>query len=200
MEILVATSNKGKIDEFSEIMDNLGLKVFSVYEKYRDFIMPDETGGTFEENAELKACSAYNFTGVCSIADDSGLEVDALGGAPGIYSARYAGENASDKDKIDKLLSEMDKIPDEQRTARFVCEICCVLPGGERIFSRGECEGRISRNVSGDGGFGYDPIFLIHEGRTFAELSSQEKNRISHRGIALRKLYSKLKDKIKEYK
>lgn len=197
MEFLIATSNKGKINEFNEIMGKLGIKAVSVYDRYKDFVMPEETGNTFEENAKLKADTAYDFTKSCVVADDSGLEVDALNGAPGIYSARYAGENATDEDNIKKLLNQLSGVGQKYRTARFVCVLCCVLPGGERIFSRGECEGRISETVAGEGGFGYDPIFLTAEGKTFAELPGDEKNRISHRGIALRKLYLKLSDRFK---
>ena len=200
MEMLIATSNKGKIREFSEIMGKLGINITSIYDRYKDFIMPEETGKTFEENAEIKAYQAYKVTGECSIADDSGLEIDALDGAPGIYSARYAGICADDTDRMNKVLNDMEGITDEKRTAKFVCVICCVLPGGAKIFSRGECQGKITTELRGTGGFGYDPIFLTSNGKTFAELSKNEKNEISHRGVALRNLYFKLKDKIKEYK
>ena len=197
MDLLIATANEGKAKEFSELLKPLKINVKPIYEFDKNFFMPEETGETFEENAKIKAESVYMATKMATLADDSGLQVDALNGAPGVYSARYAGENASDKEKIEKLLSEMKGVPKEKRTARFVCVICCILPGGEKVFSRGECEGIVSDEIHGKSGFGYDPIFLTSKGKTFAELSFEEKNKISHRGIALRGIYSKLKDKVK---
>ena len=196
MDLLIATANKSKVKEISELLEPLKINVKPVYECYKGFSMPEETGKTFEENAKIKAESVYIATKMATLADDSGLQVDALNGAPGVYSARYAGENASDKEKIEKLLSEMEGVPQEKRTARFICVICCILPNGEKVFSRGECEGRISNEIHGENGFGYDPIFLTSKGKTFAELSFEEKNRISHRGIALREIYNRLKEKV----
>ncbi len=196
MDFLIATSNEGKVKEISGIFASLNLKVRSVYEIDKNFLMPEETGKTFEENAQIKAESVYKLTKMATIADDSGLEVSALSGAPGIYSARYAGENASDGENIDKLLEKMKGVPESQRGAKFVCAICCILPNGEKIFSRGECCGFISNHMAGTKGFGYDPVFLTSSGKSFAEISEQEKNEISHRGIALKELYKKLKDVI----
>ena len=196
MDLLIATANEGKAKEFSELLKPLKINVKPIYEFDKNFFMPEETGETFEENAKIKAESVYMATKMATLADDSGLQVDALNGAPGVYSARYAGENASDEEKIEKLLSEMKGVPKEKRTARFVCVICCILPGGEKVFSRGECEGLISNEKLGESGFGYDPIFLTSNKKTFAELSFEEKNKISHRGIALRELYNKLERKL----
>jgi non-canonical purine NTP pyrophosphatase, rdgB/HAM1 family len=194
VEFLIATSNAGKVREISKIFAPLDIKVKPVYEIDKNFSIPKETGKTFEENAELKAESVYKLTKMATIADDSGLEVSALDGAPGIYSARYAGENASDQENIEKLLHDLKGISRLRRGAKFVCAICCILPNGEKIFSKGECYGFISERVVGKGGFGYDPVFLTPSGESFAEISEQEKNTISHRGSALRKLYKKLEN------
>lgn len=198
MKFLIATSNKGKVKEFKDILSKLKIDLISLNEYNKKIKLPNENGSTFEKNAEIKALNAYKITGLPTIADDSGLEVDALNGAPGVYSARYAGENASDRDRINKLLKEMDTVPDVYRTARFVCAICCILPSGEKIFSRGICEGFIARKPVGNSGFGYDPVFLTSSGKSFAELTSDEKHLISHRGNALKNLYLKIKDKMEE--
>ena len=134
-------------------------------------------------------------TGLPAVADDSGLMVDALGGAPGVYSARYAGEDATDEQRNEKLLQELKDVPAEQRTARFVSAVCCVFPDGETVQVRGECEGTIAFAPSGSGGFGYDPLFLVGE-KTYAELSAAEKDAISHRGRALCALQKELQKKI----
>ena len=198
MRFILSTGNANKVKEFNNIFVPMGIEVVALSDTGLLIGMPDENGDSFEENAEIKALEVYNVSGQASIADDSGLEVDALDGAPGIYSSRYAGEGASDKDRIDKLLFEMRYVPESQRTARFVCAICCILPGGEKIFSRGECEGRISFEIKGNNGFGYDPIFIANNNnRTFGEMSKSEKDKISHRGLAIRNLYSLLQDKIK---
>ena len=153
----------------------------------------EETGTTFEENAFIKAESGCRESGMPCIADDSGIAVDYLDGAPGVYSARYAGENSSDAENTEKLLSELEKIGDEERSAKFVCAICAVRPDGERIFVRGESEGVILKEQKGEGGFGYDPVFYVEKfGKTFAELTADEKNSISHRGEAFKKLCQKL--------
>ena len=146
----------------------------------------EETGSTFEENAFLKAAAACRQAGIPAIADDSGLEVDALGGAPGVHSARYAGENASDADRNLKLLAEMAHLPEDERTARFVSAICCVFPNGDLVSARGECRGKIGYEPIGDNGFGYDPLFIVSSGLSYAQLSADEKDVISHRGNALR--------------
>ena len=154
----------------------------------------EETGSTFEENAELKAAAACRQTGLPAVADDSGLQVDALNGAPGVFSARYAGEGATDADRNNKLLLEMSGIPDEKRSARFVSAICCVFPSGDKVYARGECEGKIGYEPKGENGFGYDPLFVVSDGRTYAQLSDEEKDAISHRGNALKIFSQNLKE------
>ncbi len=192
MKFLLSTSNLGKLNEFKQILSPIGIQVVSTKDINLDMKFPEETGNTFEENAYIKANRAYELSGLPSIGDDSGLQVDALNGAPGIYSARYAGENASDKEKINKLLYELKDIPEEKRTARFVCAISCVISNEKNFFVKGICEGSIAFNPVGNNGFGYDPIFICKNGKTFSELKSDEKNKISHRGIAIRKLYLEL--------
>lgn len=190
MEFIIATHNADKIQEFRRILEPLSIKAVSA-----DLPEVEETGATFAENAYLKAISAFHAAGKPAVADDSGLEVDALGGAPGIYSARYAGENATNEQRIAKLLNELGDVPEEKRTARFVCAICCILPNGDLLTARGECPGKIAFAPRGTDGFGYDPVFLTGE-KTFAELSAEEKDDISHRGKALR-LFA---EKLREYK
>ena len=138
--------------------------------------------------------AAFSKTGISSVADDSGLVVDALGGEPGVYSARYAGEGATDAQRIEKLLKNMQGIPKEKRTAHFVCSICCVIDENTVITAEGVCDGTISYEPVGDGGFGYDPIFMTEDGRSFAQLSNEEKDALSHRGKALRILFDKLSE------
>ncbi len=143
---------------------------------------PEETGTTFEENAWIKAAAACRETGLPAVADDSGLMVDALDGAPGVYSARYAGEGANDADRNAKLLEALREVPEERRTARFVSAICCAFPDGSQVTARGECPGRIAYAPRGDDGFGYDPLFIVADGlpgagRTFAELTGGRKGR-----------------------
>ncbi len=154
----------------------------------------EETGSTFEENAFLKASAVTETTGEAAIADDSGLCVDALGGAPGVLSARFTGNHADSDEARNRFL--LEKMKDaEQRSARFVSCICCTLPNGDVLRSRGECEGEILYAPRGDNGFGYDPIFLVKAaGRSMAELSAEEKNRISHRAVALRRFQEELRD------
>ena len=154
----------------------------------------EETGTTFAENAYLKAKAACEQTGLPAVADDSGLVVDALNGAPGVYSARYAGPDATDAQRMDKLLHELDGVPAEQRTARFVSAICVVYPDGERMDVEGVCEGSVAFAPRGHDGFGYDPIFLVGE-KTYAELTPAEKDVVSHRGKALRELAARLEER-----
>jgi XTP/dITP diphosphohydrolase len=180
VKLVVATHNRNKVQEFQRILQPLSIEVITA-----DLPEVEENGTTFAENAYLKAISAFHATGKAAVADDSGLEVDALNGAPGIYSARYAGENATNEQRIAKLLDALKDVPEEKRTARFVCAICCILPNGDIITARGECPGKIAFEARGNGGFGYDPVFLVGE-KTFAELSAEEKDKISHRGKALR--------------
>ena len=176
---VIATHNQNKVKEFGRILTPMNISVTTA-----PLDEVEETGTTFAENAFLKADAACRQTGMPAVADDSGLMVDALGGAPGVYSARYAGENATDRDRIDKLLENLKDVPAEKRTGKFVSAICCVFPDGKRMEAQGECRGTIAFAPRGDGGFGYDPIFLIN-GKTFGELSPQEKDSVSHRGRAL---------------
>lgn len=185
MDIIMATHNRHKLEELSRILRPLGLR--AVGEAETGFHLPEveETGTTFEENALLKARSACAFTGMTAVADDSGLCVDALDGAPGLYSARYAGEDADTDANNRKLLQALKDVPEGQRTARFVSVVACVFPDGREFCVRGECEGSIAFEPHGNGGFGYDPLFLSPIGY-FGEISAEEKDRVSHRGAALR--------------
>ncbi len=187
MKLIVATHNQSKILEFRRILEPLSVEVSPA-----DLPEVEETGKTFEENAYLKAFSALRATGEPCIADDSGLSVDALGGAPGIYSARYAGEGASNGQRIAKLLEALKDVPKEKRAAKFVCAVCCVFPNGDLLTARGECPGGIAFAPRGEDGFGYDPVFLTGK-KTFAELTAEEKDKISHRGKALRLFAEELK-------
>lgn len=188
MKFIIATHNKKKLAEMERILNPIGIEVSTA-----QLQEVDETGTTFAENAYLKANVACKETGLPAIADDSGLAVDALNGAPGIYSARYAGEHATDLQKMEKLLYELKDVPKEKRTARFVCSICCVFPNGDYITAEGTCEGTIAFELTGDGGFGYDPIFLVGE-QSFGQLSNEEKDRMSHRGKALMLFSQKLQE------
>ena len=190
MEIIIATKNEGKLTEFRRMLEPLGFCVFSQVQA-GILNQAEEDGLTFEENAKRKARYIFERTGKATIADDSGLCVDALKGAPGVYSARYAGENASDADRNRLLLRNMEHVPEQQRTAKFVCAIAVVLPK-EEFCVFGECRGMIGYSPKGNGGFGYDPLFLVGD-RSFCVLSAEEKDRISHRGIALRALVEELK-------
>lgn len=191
MKFIIATNNPKKLIELERILKPLGIDAVSAKEAGVVLDDVEETGTTFAENAFLKANSAYKKTGMPSVADDSGLSVDALNGRPGVYSARYAGENATDKDRYTKLLGEMKDIPEDERTAHFTSAICCILSDGSKIEVEGRCDGRIAFEPSGDGGFGYDPVFLYGE-RSYAQLTAEEKDKVSHRGKSLRKLQEEL--------
>ena len=184
MKFVIATHNVHKLDELRRILAPLGV------EADIDPALPEaeETGVTFAENAFIKADEACRFTGLPSIADDSGLTVDALGGEPGVYSARYApvGQRKA------TVLKKLQGLPTEQRGAGFVSAVCCVFPNGDVVTAEGVCRGHIGEEARGDGGFGYDPIFVTENGRTFAELTPEEKDAISHRGRALRAFAEKL--------
>lgn len=195
MKFIIATNNPKKLKELERILNPLGINAVSA--KAAGIVLDnvEETGTTFSENAFLKADSAFKMTGLPSVADDSGLSVDVLDGRPGIFSARYGGENASDDDKNKKLLKEMENVPDEKRTAHFTSAICCILPNGEKIEVEGICEGKIAFEPCGNGGFGYDPVFLVGD-KSYAQLTPEEKDAISHRGIALRKLQAELKKRV----
>ena len=180
--LLIATSNPGKLREFRTLVP-IGVEIVSLSDL--NLNAPDETGATFMENAELKAQAASRSSGLVALADDSGLEVDALNGAPGVFSARYAGEPPCDARNIEKLLTELARRPDATRSARFRCAISVASPQGVLARGEGRCDGRIAESPRGTNGFGYDPIFLLEDGRTLAEHSSEEKNAISHRSRAI---------------
>lgn len=189
MKVIVATKNKHKLTEFSRILEPLGYQLIS-QEEACPGIEVEEDGATFLENARKKAVEIFRRTGLPTIADDSGLCVDALDGAPGVYSARYAddeGFSHNDKANNRKILRKLEGLPMEKRTARFVSAISFVLGEGDLVECQGTCEGHIAFEEQGDNGFGYDPLFLV-EGGSFATISGEEKDRISHRGNALRKL------------
>lgn len=186
MKLIAATGNKNKLREMQEILSPYGYEIVLSKEAGAD-IEVEETGKTFEENAKLKASAIYRLTKTAVIADDSGLEVDALDKRPGVYSARYAPEG----ERCSKLLSEMEGVIDENRTARFVCAIYFISESGKETCVRGECEGKIGYEERGSNGFGYDPVFMIGD-KSMSELSSDEKNKISHRGTALKKLSEEL--------
>jgi len=195
MKIIAATKNKNKLREFGQILQ--GFEIISQEEAGVD-IDVEETGTTFEENSMLKAKAIFDATGIAAIADDSGLCVDVLDGAPGVFSARYGGEGYDDAGRVRLLLENMKSVPDEKRGARFVCAITLVDKNGI-ITARGECEGKIAYTPRGENGFGYDPVFFVEQfGKTMAEISPEEKNQISHRGKALEIFSKKLENK--EYK
>lgn len=191
-KIVLASGNAGKLREIVRILGDLDLTV--VPQSEFGVADADETGSTFAANALIKARHAADATGLPAIADDSGLRVDALDGRPGVYSARYAGPDATDDKNNDRLLEELDGVPDDQRGAAFHCVACFVMPGEtEAIFAEGEWRGRILRERRGEGGFGYDPLFFVPElGVSSAELDPEEKNARSHRGQALDALARKL--------
>lgn len=194
---IIASNNPHKVEELDRILNPLGITSVKAKDAGINLGEVEETGKTFAENARLKAQAAYKISGLPSVADDSGLMVDALGGAPGVYSARYAGENATDADKISKLLSELKGVPENERTAAFVSSICCILEDGSMIEVSGRCSGKIAFEPVGEGGFGYDPVFITDSGKSFAQLSAEEKDKISHRGNALRALKTELEKVIK---
>lgn len=186
--IIIATKNKGKAKEFERLFIPLGFEVKTLIDldEIEDI---EETGKTFEENAIIKAEAICKVTGQVTIADDSGLIVDALDGAPGVYSARYAGLEKNDEANMDKVLKELGDTPDERRTARFYCALAIAYPDGQTRTVHGTCEGTILRVRRGNNGFGYDPIFFVQElGASMAELDSVQKNQISHRAKALKNL------------
>lgn len=184
-EVYLVTRNEGKLREVKDILSPFSISVRSIYEVC-DVGTVEEKGESYALNALLKARRGFEKTGKISLGEDSGLEVDYLEGAPGLYSARWGGENASPGDKISLLLELLRGVPQQKRTARFVCVVALVWEGGEEIF-RGVCEGYIAEEARGEAGFGYDPIFVFPpEGKTFAELGSEFKNRYSHRSRAFR--------------
>jgi len=211
-KIVLASRNKRKLAELSAILGDLDIDIIPLPD---DAPEPEENGETFEENAVIKARSAMEFTGLPALADDSGICVDALNGAPGVFSARYGSPEyfgyakthglqpdmkplppqAGDRERVLRLLGEMSQVPDDKRQARFVCVIAYVEPGDGIVTVRGECEGLITHQMYGEGGFGYDPVFYSPRfGCTFAELEQDIKNSISHRAIALQKLKAALQE------
>ncbi|KUO77920.1 MAG: non-canonical purine NTP pyrophosphatase [Desulfosporosinus sp. BRH_c37] len=194
MKILLATQNQGKVRELQELLVDEGIEVLSLLD-IPDWEDVEENGVTFADNASLKAREAVRRTGLIALADDSGLEVDALNGAPGVYSARYAGEPKDDERNNDKLLHLLETIPEEKRTARFRCALVMVTPFGEEYLTEGAVEGRILTGCRGADGFGYDPVFYLPEfARTMAELTLTEKNTLSHRAQAFRKVIPMLRN------
>jgi len=194
-KVVLATGNAGKVRELADLLRDFGLDVVAQTELGVE--SAEETGLTFIENAILKARHAAQVTGLPAIADDSGLAVDVLGGAPGIYSARYAGENATDQQNLEKLLATLKDVPDEQRKARFHCVLVYMRHAEDPtpLVCHGSWEGEITRETAGAGGFGYDPIFFVPgEGKTAAELTRDEKRAISHRGQALKLLLEAMKN------
>lgn len=183
MKVLLASNNGHKIKEIKEILGDF-FDVVSLREAGVESD-PEETGATFEENARIKAVAGMKASGMPCIADDSGLEVFALDGLPGVMSARYAGGHGDDSANNEKLLRELENASD--RSARYVCVICMAFPNGHEIVARGECRGTILKGARGEGGFGYDPLFFFPQfGKTFAEITAEEKNEVSHRKAALR--------------
>lgn len=187
MKILLATHNRDKEKELQKSLEDTNVEICSLFD-FPEIGDIEETGKTLLENSLLKARTVFNITGIPTIADDTGLEVDFLDGAPGVYSARYAGEKVSYQDNVNKLLLELDGVPYNKRTAKFRTVIS-YIDIKQELCTEGYIDGIISDNITGDKGFGYDPVFFVpHIGKTFAELSSAQKNKISHRGIALQKL------------
>ncbi len=193
MNFVIASNNEKKAAELERILKPLGVSVKTAAELGISLDDVEETGLTFKENAEIKADAALKKTGLPSIADDSGLMVDALGGRPGVYSARYAD---TDEDKINKLMGELAATGSENRTAHFACVICCAFPDGRKIFAYGKCDGNIGYAPRGNNGFGYDPIFFVEGNKTFAELTDTQKDAMSHRGKALRELSELLRKEL----
>lgn len=194
--VVLATRNKGKIREFTAAFEELGFTVWNI-DDIVDIVEPEEIGSTFLENAEMKALYYAEACGLPCVADDSGLEVDALGGAPGVLSARYAGDHGNDEANNQRLVEELAEVPAEERTARYQCALVWATPAGQMVSATGSCEGRIQLTPMGKGGFGYDPYFYIPKLKTtMANISMEQKQAISHRGKALRALMEQLRNTI----
>lgn len=195
MKLVLASKNEKKLREMNEILSGMGVEVCLQADAGVD-VDVEETGTTFEENSLLKAKAVMEASGLPAIADDSGLCVDALNGAPGVFSARYGGEGLDDAGRYRLLLASMPA--GQPRTAKFVSVITCCFPNGDVLTARGECPGTIAFAAMGEGGFGYDPVFFLPKlKKTFAQLSPEEKNAISHRGVALKAFQGKLEDYLK---
>lgn len=191
-KVVIATKNKGKVKEIKDILSELPVEVVSMQDEGIEIDIVED-GSSFEENALIKARTVGQYTSAIIIADDSGLEVDCLGGAPGIYSSRFAGEGANDEKNNAKLLAMLEGVEEAERTARFVCAIAVVMPDNEHFVVRGECEGTIGFEPKGQHGFGYDPLFYIPEyDAAMAQLEPEVKNRISHRARALEKMKNRI--------
>ena len=193
-KIIFATSNQGKVREIKEILKDEDCEIVSLKEAGIDVDIVED-GETFEENALIKANTIMKLTNTIVLADDSGLEVDYLDKKPGIYSARFLGEDTPQIEKNKYILEKLKNVEEEKRTARFICSVACAIPNKESFTVRGILEGKIAHTMDGDNGFGYDPIFYVEEyNKTVAELNSEEKNKISHRGKALRHMRDKIKN------
>ncbi|KHE66890.1 XTP/dITP diphosphatase [Halobacillus sp. BBL2006] len=193
-ELIVATKNEGKVREFRQMFANYNISVKSLLDFEEEMEDIEETGTTFSENATIKAEAVSQQFQLPVVADDSGLVIDALDGAPGVYSARYAGEEKDDAKNLQKVMQELQGVPREERTARFVCAVAVARPGEETFVKKGYCEGSIANEPSGANGFGYDPIFIPKGSkRTMAEYSAEEKNSISHRHHAIQQIEEWLK-------
>lgn len=185
-EIIIATKNKGKVKDFELLFNKYDITVKSLLDLSTDIEDIEETGTTFEENAAIKAETICQMLNIPVIADDSGIEIDALNGAPGVYSARYAGTDKDDEANNQKVLAQLKDIPSSNRTARFVCVLAIAVPTKATVFKRGECEGTIGLEPLGENGFGYDPLFYpLGYDKTMAQMTPEEKNKISHRKKAL---------------
>jgi len=192
-KLLLATNNRGKVREYQALLEGVPFKIVTLSGQGITTLV-EETGGSFEENARLKATALAKESGLLTLADDSGLEVDALGGEPGVRSARYAGESATDADRINYLLSKLKDVSEKERTAQFRCVIAIATPAGKVELFSGICRGIITSKPKGKRGFGYDPVFYVPELRkTMAELTLEEKNRVSHRARAAEKTRERLK-------
>lgn len=197
--LLIATNNAHKVREIGSVLRDAGMEDIALTDltAYPNYVAPEENGATFAENARIKAVAAARYTGHLALADDSGLTVEALGGAPGIFSARYAGKEQLDAANNAKLLAKMAQVPPGQRQAAFCCVIALAKPNGQFWLAEGRVEGMILETPQGNGGFGYDPLFYLPPyGQTMAELSPQEKNRISHRALALQKALPILRQEV----
>lgn len=196
MQLVLATNNRDKVKEIKHLLDDLPVTILTA-DDFLEFPDIEETGSTLEENALLKASGIAKFCDLPALADDSGLEVDALNGAPGVYSSRYAGEDVTYEDNNRKLISELKDVPGEKRTARFRCVIAIDWNDGSTETVAGVAEGTITEELSGDKGFGYDPVFYYPQsGKRFSEMTTEEKNLISHRGLALQEARTLIIEKL----
>lgn len=194
--LVFASTNKGKIKEMAALLEGTGIKLLSLGDiGFTDTI--EETGTTFEENARIKAKAVCDFCGLPAFSDDSGLCIDALDGAPGVYSARFLGETTPYDIKNRLVIEKLAGVVPEKRTARYECAVCCVFPQGGELVTHGVCEGTIGYEPRGNNGFGYDPIFCVGE-RSLAEFTDDEKNTVSHRGQAVRAFVQRLQEYVKE--